>query len=203
MVKKDRAARTNPLTLPPFTPPWACRISAGIAVTLRPLALALFLALPVTSARADPTDPAESSTFYGSVRNWLVEALGVDGIFTGCRATIPLQSAGPLLVERDYAGFGDWVLYMPTSQAPSPLFGRRLAARVRVDQDEEPTEVTLYPGGWASMTVDETIIQRMKDGNILTATLAGEEPRQWILNGSTAGLDLAQECYEHQGLVWR
>lgn len=170
---------------------------------LRPLALALAFVLPLTPARADPTDPAESSTYYGSARNWLVEALGVNGIFTGCRATIPLQAAGPLLLERQYAGFGDWVLFMPTSQAPSPVFGRRIAARLSVDQDEEPGEATLYPGGWASMPLAETTIQRLKDGNILTARLAGEEPRQWILNGSTAALDLAQECYDHQGLAWR
>lgn len=172
-------------------------------MTFRLLALALLLALPLSPARANPTDPAESSALYGTIRNWLVEVLGVDGIFTGCRATIPPQAAGPLLLERNYAGFGDWALFMPTSQAPSPLFGRHLSATLAIDQYEQPTEVLLYPGGWASMFIDDAIIQRMKDGNILTARLAGEEPRQWILNGSTAGLELAQQCYERQGQLWR
>ncbi|MCB1391083.1 MAG: hypothetical protein KDK12_18365 [Rhodobacteraceae bacterium] len=168
---------------------------------LAALALAATLT-PPGPLWADPTDPLESSAYYGSVRNWLVEALNVGGVFTGCRATIPLQSAGPLLLERSYAGYGDWTIFMPTSQAPSPVFGRRLHARFSVDQDEVPTEVLLYPGGWASMALDEPMRQRLMDGNILTAQLAGEETRQWILNGSTAALELAQECYERQGAVW-
>jgi len=171
-------------------------------VTYR-FSLLLAAALWTSPALANPTDSSETSAFYGSARNWMIEALSIGGIFTGCRATIPLQAAGPLLLERSYAGYGDWAMFLPTSQAPSPVYGHQLPALFSVDQQEVRTEVRLYPGGWASMPVDEAMLQQLMDGNILTAELQGEDPRQWILNGSTAALDLAQECYERQGTAWR
>lgn len=156
------------------------------------LALVPALLLPAPAA-ADPTNASEMSRHFGSVRNWQVDALHRDGLHTGCRATIPLQAAGPLLVERR-PGAG-WTLYLPGPQTTDTAPGT-----LAIDDADEAMEFRPLGHGWAAQALDDAHLQRLRDGNYLRVTFADEEMREWILNGSTAALDMVADCDDRQGL---
>ncbi|WP_370205128.1 hypothetical protein [Pararhodobacter marinus] len=161
------------------------------------------LASPQAPAFADPTDPAISSDFYANARNWLIESLHGAQVFTGCRATIPLQSAGPLLIERRTDLPEGWAIYVPTSQAPSPVFGSAVPGRVIVDATETPGDYQIHRGGWASTALSAELRDQLMAGNYITTAIDGDDERQWILNGSTAALETLEECYAQNGIAWR
>ena len=171
-------------------------------IAARLIAATLVTALSPLPALANPTNPAESSSFYGNVRNWLVEVLRQDGLFVGCRGTIPLQSAGPLLIERRGDTLDGWSMYVPTEQAPSTAFGTSVTGRFAVDDQETRVGFEIYRGGWAEVTLTGDMRQQMMDGNYVSTEPEGEEARQWILNGSTAALEVLEECYARQGANW-
>jgi len=159
----------------------------------------LLAALP---AGANPTDPGQSSRYYGTTRDWQVESLHSDGRFTGCRATIPLQPAGPLLLERRDDAPGGWILYLPVPGDPA-VAGAASRGMLRIDDDERAALFLRLGHGWGSYGLNGLTRRQIADGNYLTAALPDEEPRQWILNGSTLAMDLTQECFDRQGSVWR
>ncbi|MBN8292666.1 hypothetical protein JI664_11890 [Rhodobacter sp. NTK016B] len=166
-------------------------------------ALCAALASPIAPALADPTDPAISSEFYANARNWLIESLHNAMAFTGCRATIPLQSAGPLLIERRLDLPEGWAIYVPTSQGPSPVFGSAVAGRLIIDATETPGEYQIHRGGWASTALSADMREQLMAGNYITTAIDGDDERQWILNGSTAALETLEECYAQDGIAWR
>ncbi|MFN4099444.1 MAG: hypothetical protein ACK4GT_06675 [Pararhodobacter sp.] len=156
--------------------------------------------LTALSAGADPTNPAQSSSYYGSIRDWQVEALHVDGVFVGCRATIPLQPAGPLLLERRDDAPGGWMLYLPVA---GDTAGSANRGTLSIDDTERAALFRLLGHGWGAHGLSGSTRQQIADGNYLTAAPEGAEPRQWILNGSTVALDMTQECFDRQGNAWR
>ncbi|WP_068301675.1 hypothetical protein [Pararhodobacter sp. CCB-MM2] len=164
--------------------------------------LTLAASLSPLPALANPTNPAESSSFYGNVRNWLIEVLQQDGQFVGCRGTIPLQAAGPLLIERRGDMLDGWAMYVPTEQAPSTAYGASVSGHFAVDAERIPVGFEIYRGGWAEVSLTGEMRQQMMDGNYVTTAPEGEEERQWILNGSTAALEVLEECYARQGANW-
>ena len=168
----------------------------------------LFLAALITAsltlpALAEPTNPNERSSLYGETRSWLVEALQDESGFSGCRATIPLQPAGPLLLERTFDAAEGWTMYVPSPLGPDEKGSTTAPGLFIVDGEELPVTYELLGHGWAAQPLTEVMRQRLMDGNYFGAAVDGDEAREWILNGSTAAMDLAQECYERQGAVWR
>ena len=170
-------------------------------MTRLPAALTLAALLAPLPALANPTNPSETSTHYGDVRNWLVESLSQDGMFVGCRGTIPLQAAGPLLLERREDLVDGWAIYVPTAQAPA-TGDVTMQGTLSVDDAPNPVTFRLYAGGWAEVILDPETRQKMMDGNYLASAPEGEESRQWILNGSTAATEMVEECYARQGNAW-
>lgn len=154
-------------------------------------------------ALAEPTNPNERSTLYGETRSWLVEALHDDTGFSGCRATIPLQEGGPLLLERSFDALEGWTMFVPSPQTPEEKGSTSAPGLFIVDGEELPVTYELLGHGWAAQPLTEVMRQRLMDGNYFSAALEGYAAREWILNGSTAAMDLAQECYERQGAIWR
>jgi len=165
--------------------------------------LSIALVLCALPALADPTDPEARSRFYGEARGWQIEALDDAMGFVGCRGMIPLQAAGPLLVERGSEGAEGWMLYVPSAQVPGAKDGDSAEGRFIVDGTEAGARFRLLGHGWAGLELSAGMRQQMQDGNLMTTALDGEEPRQWILNGSTAALGMIEECHARQGAVWR
>jgi len=146
--------------------------------------VAVMMAATTGSAAAD-------ETFYGETRGWTTVALGDNGRFTGCAATIA-RDGGTW-------GFGQHVSGQWRLAFGAPGLHGAQPVTIDIDRATFPYHTAEGDGTNLYVSVDAASLDAVRRGNRMTVTLGNGQTANMTLAGTAAAMLKVQECVQNGG----